>query len=203
MIVSYLSNRRQRVKISGEVSNWSTINRGVPQGSVLGPLLFNLFLNDLFFVKLSGKIANYADDNHLYNKNECIENLKIDLMNDANAAVTWFHENHMVTNSDKFQCIMLSRNGGVSIPLSVHNNILYLTDEIKVLGVTLDDSLNFKSHVTDIFFLIFLFQIYLYRVNHSVTLFFHGTLLQSKTHKHKNTYIHIHKYKSYIKASIS
>ena len=150
MIVSYLSNRRQRVKISGEVSNWSTINRGVPQGSVLGPLLFNLFLNDLFFVKLSGKIANYADDNHLYNKNECIENLKIDLVNDANAAVTWFHENHMIANPDKFQCIMLSRNGGVSIPLSVHNNILYPTDEIKVLGVTLDDSLNFKSHVTDI-----------------------------------------------------
>ena len=45
---------------------------------------------------------------------------------------------------------MLSRNGEVSIPLSVHNNILYPTDEIKVLGVTLDDSLNFKSHVTDI-----------------------------------------------------
>ena len=53
------------------------------------------------------------------------------------------------------------------------------------------------------FLFLFLFQIYLYRVNHSVTLFFHGALLQSKTHKHKNTYIHIHKYKSYIKASIS
>ena len=130
MIVSYLSNRRQRVKISGEVSNWSTINRSVLQGSVLGPLLFNLFLNDLFFVKLSGKIASYADDNHLYNENECIENLKIDLVNDANAAVTWFHENHIMASPDKFQCIMLSMNGGVSIPLSVHNNILYPTDEI-------------------------------------------------------------------------
>ena len=43
MIVSYLSNQKQRVKISGEVSNWSTINRGMPQGSVLGPLLFNIF----------------------------------------------------------------------------------------------------------------------------------------------------------------
>ena len=150
MTVSYLSNRRQRVKISGEVSNWSTINRGVPQGSVLGSLLFNLFLNDMFFVKLSGKFASYADDNHLFNKQEWTKNLKIDLVNDANAAVTWFHENHMVANPDKFQCIMLCRNGGVSIPLSAHNSILYPTDEIKVLGVTLDGSLNIKSHVTDI-----------------------------------------------------
>ena len=149
MIVSYSSNRRQRVKISGEASNWSTINRGVPQGSVLGPLLLNLFLNDLFFVKLYGEIAYYAGINHLYNKNECIGNLKIDLVKDANAAVTWFHENHMVANPDKFQFIMF-RNGGVSISLSVPSNILYPTDEIKVLGVTLDDSLNFKSHVTDI-----------------------------------------------------
>ena len=61
-----------------------------------------------------------------------------------------FHENHMVANPDKFQCIILSRNGGVSIPLSVHNNNLYPSDEIKVLGVTLDDSLNFKFHFTDI-----------------------------------------------------
>ena len=47
---SYRINRQQRVKVSGQVSEWSVINRGVPLGSVLGPLLVNLFLNDLFFL---------------------------------------------------------------------------------------------------------------------------------------------------------
>ena len=150
MIVSYLSNRRQRVKKSGEVSNWSTINRSVPQGSVLGPLLFNIFLNDLFLVQTSVNIANYADDDHLNNKNVCAENLLDDLVNDANAAVTWFHENHMVANPEKFQSILLSRNGWVCTPISVQNNDLCPTNEIKVLGVTLDDILNLKSHVYDI-----------------------------------------------------
>ena len=104
----------------------------------------------MFLVQISGNIANYADDNHLYNKNVCVENLLDDLVNDANAAVTWFHENHMVANPEKFQSIILSRNGGVCTPISVENNDLCPTNEIKVLGVTLDDRLNFKSHVDDI-----------------------------------------------------
>ena len=78
---------RQRVKISGEVSSWSIINRGVLQVSVLVPLLFNLFLYDCSF-RLSDKVANYADDNHLCDKNECIENFESDYVNDANAVAT-------------------------------------------------------------------------------------------------------------------
>ena len=146
MIVSYLSNRRQRVKISGEVSNWSTINRGVPQGSVLGPLLFNIFLNDLFLVQISGNIVNYADDNHLYNKNVCVENLLDHLVNDANAAVTWFHENHMVANPEKFQSIILSRNGGVCTPILVKNNDLCPTNHMLMIYViVLPDKLILSS----------------------------------------------------------
>ena len=66
MVISYLEDRCQRVKVMGEFSYCTTINRGVPQGSVMGPLLFHIFLNDLFYVDMNCDIANYADDDNLY-----------------------------------------------------------------------------------------------------------------------------------------
>ena len=64
MVISYLKDRRQRVKVMGKFNDCATINRGVPQVSVMGPLLFNTFLNDLFHADMNCEIVNYADDNH-------------------------------------------------------------------------------------------------------------------------------------------
>ena len=97
MVISYLKDRRQRVKVMGEFSDCATINRGVPQGSVMGPLLFNIFLNDLFYVDMNCEIANYADDNHLYYANNCAITLKNVLENDTRAAIAWFENNYMDT----------------------------------------------------------------------------------------------------------
>ena len=63
---SYLTERTQRTKVDGEYSSKRTMKYGVPQGSILGPLLFNLFMNDIFYFIDKSKLANYADDTSTY-----------------------------------------------------------------------------------------------------------------------------------------
>ena len=63
LLYSYLCNRKQRVRIESIFSGWIEIVLGVPQGSILGPILFNIFINDMFFFLLETEVYNFADDN--------------------------------------------------------------------------------------------------------------------------------------------
>ena len=150
LVMNYLCNRMQRVKISGSFSEWTFINRGVPQGSVLGPLLFNIFINDLFYVNLVGNIANYADDNNLYSSDSCLYSLQCALTEDATKTISWYKDNNLEANADKFQYLVMGRKGKIDMSIPVNDNSIESMENINILGVNLDSKLNFDAHVKSI-----------------------------------------------------
>ena len=81
---------------------------GVPQGSVLGLFLFNIFLNDIFLFISKCQLCNYADDNILYKSGKNIREIKNDLEMDIMILHKWFHENHIVLNPGKYRYIVIS-----------------------------------------------------------------------------------------------
>ena len=109
LLMDDLNSRKQRTKVGSSYSKWSEIKHGIPQGSILGPLLFNIFINDLFFVIEKSDICNFADDNTLYS---CVANLKRvseNVEHNASKLLYWFKTNSMKANPEKFEFIMLSK----------------------------------------------------------------------------------------------
>ena len=135
------------VKLMNTHSNWTKINRRVPQGSVLGSLLFNIFLNDLFYLPLECSLVNYADDNHMCNENENLEMLKDHIESEAMTAINWFDKNQTTTNTDKFQSILLSQGSTSDFLVNVGVHSIPPNHTLKMLGGTLDDKLHFKTYI--------------------------------------------------------
>ena len=106
LINSYLSKRRQRIKINDAYSSWSEIIFGVPQGSILGPLLFNIFVCDLFMFLPIDSIAKYADDNTPYSTGNGIHNVMSDLEEDSDTLSTCFIDNYLKVNPDKYRVLL-------------------------------------------------------------------------------------------------
>ena len=92
-IQNYLASRKQRTKINDSYSPWSDILFGVPQGSVLGPLLFNIFLSDLFLIVKDVNIASFADDNTLYDACDIIKEVILSLQSSSKKLFQWLSGN--------------------------------------------------------------------------------------------------------------
>ena len=94
-IYSFLKSRKQRVKVNGSYSEWKNINHGVPQGSVLGPLLFNIYINNLFMVVSDSMVCNYTDDTATYVSGHIHNEIIRKLENDISILSKWFWDNYM------------------------------------------------------------------------------------------------------------
>ena len=149
-IYNYLKNRKQRTKVNGSYSSWRELKYGVPQGSILGPLLFNIFINDIFYFLNKADIANYADDNSTYATEDNIINLLKTLETETSKVLNWFKLNEMKPNSDKCHLIVASNKNINYSSISyiyLDKEFIESEDSVKLLGVTIDNKLNFDEHV--------------------------------------------------------
>ena len=143
LIASYLSDRWQHVKINDTFSTWSTLEQGVPQGSVLGPALFNIYLNDLFFTLSSVNVCNFVDDTTSF---VCDLNLEVVL---AQLVIAWFQNNYMKLNTDKCHLIEVGDKFEHAW-VRVGPDKIRQDHSTKLLVVSIENKLKFDKHVLNI-----------------------------------------------------
>ena len=116
---------------------------------VLGPLLFNIYINDMFLGLTDTEVCNYADDTTLYACNKSLQNVVNSLERDKQKVVTWFPDNYMRLNEEK--CHLMTFNiSSTNTSIHVGNAQIKESSEEKLLGVTLDKHLTFKPHVSNL-----------------------------------------------------
>ena len=131
-------------------SNFQTLLSGVPQGLILGPLLFNIRINDLIgFIKKSS-LCNFADDNIITAFVKDITLLKETLQNKLGIAIQWFKDNFMIVNSGKFQSMVINRFGKMEKKNEMHIDNKKITSKLSVelRGIEIDNQLKFHNNVS-------------------------------------------------------
>ena len=131
LITDYLQNRKQRTKIGSTYSDWENITSGVPQGSILGPLLFNIFLCDLFLEDENNYFANYADDTTPYSVASTTTEVLENLSGFTKKLFTWFANNQMKANDDK--CHLLLSSPDDSSIIQIENSTIKCSKVKKLL----------------------------------------------------------------------
>ena len=147
---SYLSDRRQRVVLQGVYSEWLPVTSGVPQGSILGPLLFLVYCNDIQSYIQKSKLALFADDSKLYLPLVQSDSTHL-LQHDLDNLITWTTDNQMELNNTKCKAMRISRkNTPAQTNYSINGHIIEQVTNFKDLGVVVSKDLSWSQHINSI-----------------------------------------------------
>ena len=154
-IRNYLADRYQSTIANSTISNEQLIKCGVPQGSVLGPLLFLIYINDISKIITNSQVSLYADDTVLYLSHTDIESAIALLQSDLDKLQTWCDSNKLTINCKKTKFCLYGMRSLVrkakmqDIQLSLNNQILEQVCSYKYLGLILDEHLNYNKHIKE------------------------------------------------------
>ena len=148
---SYLANRTQKIQLGNMQSKMSQVSTGVPQGSILGPLLFIIYINDLALLHPTLNIDLYADDSTVYRSGNQLVEMEIKLQEDLNYVSNWCDINNMALHHSKTKCMLLGSvfkiKNNRNLQLYIKNSKLENVTTQKLLGVYIDNLLNWHTQV--------------------------------------------------------
>jgi hypothetical protein len=156
---SYLRDRYMRVRVPSddssqvEVSTWERVTDGVPQGSVLGPLLFLLYINDLPKILNKGNVpVLFADDTSLIVKSASVKELQDEMIAAVATAYTWFKTNLLSVNINKTHYIQFKTKNKPTSDMQIicNDHALLSVSHCKFLGIHIQDTLNWSCHINSI-----------------------------------------------------
>ena len=157
LLKSYLQDRTQCVFLNGNYSTKGVAKCGVPQGSVLGPLLFSIFINDLPLHILNTKVVCdlFADDNSIHSRGTNVESVQHSLQEGLNDVSKWCDQNRMVVHPGKTKSMVLASRQKhqlkpLILNLTLGTNITEQVREHRVLGITIDEELKWQPHIDNI-----------------------------------------------------
>ena len=150
---SYSTNRKQLICVNGHCSKILNITCGVPQGSVLGPLLFLLYINDLPNISKKLKFYLFADDTNLYFSSNDLDYLQTVVNKELKKFHKWLRANRLALNIDKTNCLIF-HSAQVQLPhpkiIKIDKKPITHERSVKYLGMILDPPLSWKPHTTEL-----------------------------------------------------
>lgn len=153
LLDNFLKNRKQFTEIEGKKSHMKNVSNGVPQGSVISPILFIIFINDIFKLRINGRIFCYADDTTLVNHASSIEELTRLTNGDLDIIVEYFRKNGLKINIEKTRLIIFrNRNKRInsSNKFIMNGKVINESTSVKYLGLWLDPYLTWNNHISHI-----------------------------------------------------